>query len=98
MGARHTRVVSMALADAGRQRFSVHFAHANRSLNVVLLSYKTKRNAPDLSIYSFLIRKVSDLSLRMLVKEALPWVRTMDHWQGVANSLSNASQAKHILH
>jgi hypothetical protein len=35
------------------------------------------RNAPDLSIYSLLIRKVSGLFPRLPVEAALPWVRTV---------------------
>jgi hypothetical protein len=61
----------------------------SQSLNVILLQKKL-RNAPDLSIYSLLIRKVSGLSPRQLVEAALPWVRTMD--QDVSNS--NASQGE----
>jgi hypothetical protein len=65
----------------------IHTLYVSQSLNVILLQ-KNLRNAPDLSIYSLLVKKVSGFSSRRLGEVVLPRVRTMD--QDASNS--NASQ------
>ena len=66
----------------------------SRSLNAIFLPKKLV-NAPDLSIYSLLIRKVSSFSPMQLVEVALPWVRTMD--QDTSNSSMNQDEPQDPL-